>query len=591
MTPIFLMALLILAQAGNAEQEIRKIEREWVESRARADAAYSENLLADDYVGTSPDGVVMTKAEIVAEVKAGLHRGMPANYADTKVRIEGEVAVSTGRVANVRYTRVYARRQGRWRLIAAQATPITRPGGGSAAAASARLPLKPCRVPGLAEEVLCGTREVYENREARQGRRIPLNVVVLPALSPKPAPDPLFALAGGPGQAATAGAAGDAQRFAEIRRERDIVLVDQRGTGKSNRLTCESADLNEVVQGVVGSGVPVDLLRRCRAQLEARADLRFYATATAMDDLDEVRAWLGYERINLYGGSYGTRAALVYLKQHPRRVRTLALRAVFQEKYPLYSSRDTEQALDRLFADCARDAACAKAFPSLRQDLEAVLRRLEETPGKLATPEPRTGRAAEFAVTRDVFAGALRLALYDADMQRYIPLGITRALKDDFSLLTPILGQALGLADAISMGMNLCVHCTENVPLIGPGEVAREVRGGLISAGMVQNLIDRCREWPRGELHAGFSEPVRSPVPALIFSGALDPVTPPAWGEAVARHLPQSLHVVMEGVAHAPFPKCAQDLLTRFVADGSVKGLDTSCVRELRRPPFVVPGG
>lgn len=428
-------------RSGNAAQEIMKIEREWIESRSEADATYSESLMADDYRGTTPQGTVQTKAAFIAEVKSGNHRGMSADHADNRVQVYGDIAVSTGRVAGVRYTRVYVRQEGRWRLVAAQATPvqqatsIQQTSNTSALRTSARrLPLKPCRVPGHNEEVLCGTLEVYENREARKGRKIGLNVVVLPALTSTPAPDPLFPLTGGPGQAATAVFMGG---FADIRRERDVVLVDQRGTGKSNQLNCEVADINELVQAVVGAGVPVRMLKQCREQLEEHADLRFYSTPIAADDLDDVRAWLGYERINLYGGSYGTRPALAYLQQYPRRVRTVTLRAVYSPSYPLYSSRDTEQSLDRLFDDCAKDTLCAKAFPNLRQDLQIVLRRLAESPAKLRAPDPKTNQTIELTISRDVFAGALRQALYDTDLQRFIPVGIKRALNNDFGLLAP----------------------------------------------------------------------------------------------------------------------------------------------------------
>jgi pimeloyl-ACP methyl ester carboxylesterase len=578
-------------QNDNAEQEISKIEREWVESRSNSDATFSENLLADDYIGITPAGIVQTKAGFIAEVKSGNFRGMTADYTDTRVRILGDVAVSTGRVAGVRYIRIYARRQARWRLMAAQATPIQQasstytPGD-----ATPRSPLKPCRVPGVNEEVRCGTYEVYENRQTRRGRKIPLNVVVLPALNPSPAADPLFPLTGGPGQAATAVFAG---WFADIRRERDVVLVDQRGTGGSNRLNCEFPDAGEIIHAFIAGDFPIERIKECRAQLEKKADLRLYTTQIAMDDLDEVRGWLGYERINLYGGSYGTRPALEYLRRYPHRVRTVTLRAVSPQfmRSPLYGARDTEGSLNRLFDDCARDEACARAFPNLRGDLQTVLSRLADSPAKISVPDSKSGRTMQLTITRNFFAGALRRALYDSNLQRAIPVAIQKALAGDFSIIVPFIGQASGALESLSIGMTLCVSCSEDVSQIRPGELAREAQGTLITDEMAQSLIDVCKVWPRGKIPADFARPIKSNVPVLIFSGALDPVTPPVWAAEVAQHLPNSLHIVMDGIAHSPFPGCASHLMTRFISTGDTNGLDTSCAAGLRRPPFLIPTG
>lgn len=454
-------------------------------------------------------------------------------------------------------------------------------------AAQSRLPpLKTCRVEGI--KALCGTHEVYEDRRARKGRRIALNVMVVPALDPAPAPDPLFILVGGPGQAATDLAPGFTQQFAEIRRRRDIVFVDQRGTGGSNRLDCAFATVNDTIQAFVAYEISPAQIRRCRTELEKKADLRFYTTPVAMDDLDEVRAWLGYERINVYGGSYGTRAAITYLKQYPRRVRTMTLRAVFSLEL-LYSPRDAQRALDRLFDDCAKESACAAAYPNLRQDFQTVLAQLERSPARVTVKDPRTNEPTEIMVTRDAFAGGVRRLLYDVNAQRGIPVFIERALAGDFKAYETVVNQTLGLLGGLSLGMNLSITCPEGIAPIKPGDAERATQGTFLGAHMVRGMVAACGEWARAELPKNYFEPVRSNAPVLIFSGVLDPQTPPVWGEEVARHLPNSRHVVMEGIAHSPFPNCAVKLTTRFVETADAKSLDTACVNELRRPPFIVP--
>ncbi|HEX3555405.1 MAG TPA: alpha/beta fold hydrolase [Thermoanaerobaculia bacterium] len=192
--------------------------------------------------------------------------------------------------------------------------------------AAVTTPPHPCKVPGLNEEVRCASYAVWEDRAAKKGRKIGINVVILPAKGPDKAPDPLFFFGGGPGQ----GIAGEAPGLAEspARQKRDVVLVDQRGTGRSNPLDCELWGHPLDLRQAAGDVFPIAAVRACKAKLEKVADLRLYTTPLAMDDVDEVRAWLGYGKVNLSGGSYGTRAAEVYLQRHPQSVRTVTLLAV-----------------------------------------------------------------------------------------------------------------------------------------------------------------------------------------------------------------------------------------------------------------------
>ena len=226
--------------------------------------------------------------------------------------------------------------------------------------------LKPCNNPTLTSDALCVKYEVFENRATRTGRRIPLNIILLPAKSSKPAPDALFYLAGGPGAAATGYA--EAAFMDGLRRNRDVVLVDQRGTGESNPLNCAPFGSREDMRGYFGEQFPIEKIRACRTELEKVADLKLYTTSIAMDDLDEVRAALGYDRINVYGGSYGSTTTLVYLRQHGDHVRAAAVFGVAPPaaKIPLSFSRGVQDAVNRLFADCAADQTCKTAYPDLR---------------------------------------------------------------------------------------------------------------------------------------------------------------------------------------------------------------------------------
>ncbi|HEX8678738.1 MAG TPA: alpha/beta fold hydrolase, partial [Chthoniobacterales bacterium] len=238
--------------------------------------------------------------------------------------------------------------------------------------------LSPCTVEGVEGGARCGTYEVFEDREAHSGRRIPLKIVVLPAIGAERQPDPLFIFAGGPGQAATENVRFIARTFAPVRRARDIVLVDQRGTGGSNGLGCDLYGTR--VQDQLGDLLPIEAIRRCAEEWQTRANLRFYTSEIAMADLDEVRDALGYERINIFGTSYGTRTAQVFMRQFPERVRSVIMKGVTPITAPLTvaMARDAQRSLDLLFEDCAADPSCAGAFPKLKDEFGTAWERLEE---------------------------------------------------------------------------------------------------------------------------------------------------------------------------------------------------------------------
>src|SRR4030095_7249477 len=231
--------------------------------------------------------------------------------------------------------------------------------------------LKPCRLTGIDQELFCGKLTVFENRETHTGRTIDLNVVVLPALDQKTKAEPLFDLAGGPGASSAERADFYAGPGKDYRRRHDVVCVDQRGTGKSNRLAIPR---EKTPQYYLSEMFPVDYVKNLRETLERGADLTKYTASTAMDDLDDVRAWLGYDTINLFGGSYGTQAALVYMRRHPEHVRSAILRGVAPTdlKMPLHHSEAAARAMDLLLGKCEQDARCNAAFPQIRDDWKNV---------------------------------------------------------------------------------------------------------------------------------------------------------------------------------------------------------------------------
>ena len=451
--------------------------------------------------------------------------------------------------------------------------------------------LQPCTTDEGPVDAYCGRLSVFENRDARSGRRIALNIVVLPSLGGGQL-DPLFFLAGGPGQAAAQLAPQVREIFRQVLKERDVVLIDQRGTGKSNPLNCKS-DTNSLKDATEPDEAVIARLKNCLSGYDA--DVRQYTTSIAMDDLDEVRAHLGYERINLYGGSYGTRAALVYLRQHGERVRTVILDGVAPTdmRLPLFTARDAQRALDKLLADCEADPACRTAQPGLAGRVRALLERLEQNPPSVRLTHPRTGVAENVTVEARVVANILFGALYNPLTASLLPTLVTRAEQDDFQGLF-----ALALAndagdDNMSLGMQLSVICSEDAARVTPEDLAREGANTVFGGYLLRGQVLACEMWPKGRVDASYYEPVASDVPTLILSGDVDPVTPPGWGDSVAKHLRNARHIVVPATGHGVVATaCGQRLIQQFIDRANASELDTECVNQARRPPFfLTPAG
>ena len=453
------------------------------------------------------------------------------------------------------------------------------------------LQLTPCQVPGASEAARCGSLDVYENRQAATGRRIPIKVVVFPAKSATPAPDPLFIIAGGPGQSATEFAGVLIRDFAFAHDRRDIVFVDQRGTGGSNALQCPlGGSFDEVVQSVA-IGVDADLpaVRACRTELERKADLRFYTTPFAMDDLDDVRQALGYRQINLWAASYGTRAALVYIRQHPGVVRSAILRALggVDLKLPATVAPDGQRALDRLFGACGMDAGCRTAYPNAELSLRKVLASLKERPTTVQVTDPRTKERHTVRVDDNVFGTTIFFLLFASDWSREIPRIVHAAARDDYAPLATFLPLSVLTAGPVHWGMRRTVLCAEHIPLTTEDEIRGSGRGTMVGDNSNLGLMAACREWPAGELPKGYSEPVNTDVPILAISGDEDPVLPPHRAEEALRWLPNAAHVIVPGAAHGPsFPGCTTALAKRFLDAGSARDLDPSCASTHQRPAF-----
>jgi pimeloyl-ACP methyl ester carboxylesterase len=450
--------------------------------------------------------------------------------------------------------------------------------------------LADCRLPGVDIAARCGVHEVWEDREARSGRRIGLHMAVVPARVRSKEPDPIVILAGGPGQGAISLAAQVMPLFTRLNDSRDVVFLDQRGTGKSHPLNCE--DEAQPLQTLFEDTLPERLVTKCLARLDA--DPRQYLTHVAIADLDEVRAGLGYEKLNLWGGSYGTRVALEYARRHGAHVRTMVLDGVAPAtmKLPLSFATDGDAALKRLIEACEAEALCKRTYPDLRVLIGSLRAQLARRPSRATIVDPRTGDRADIQVNENVFLSGLFRPLYVAELASLLPFGISAAASGDFN---PLLAQNLELADDIaenlSIGMHLSVVCAEDVPRITRADLDG-VSQSFFGRALVDDFLRACGTWPRGKVPEDFYAPVKSPVAALILSGGIDPATPPRHGEEVAATLPNARHFVAPYLGHGvSLHGCAPRLVETFVRTGSAAALDGKCLQRIPRPLFVLPLG
>jgi pimeloyl-ACP methyl ester carboxylesterase len=474
-----------------------------------------------------------------------------------------------------------------WHLTLAIALSASLAACGDRTPNARRIVLTECRLPKVAQAVQCGTLDVPENRAHPDGRRLSIFVAVLPANTLTPKADPLVLLAGGPGQAAST-LGPFALQLSAIRRTRDIVLIDQRGTGRSSPLDCPAFAPDEHAEFDIDP-VPKALL--CTWQLARKGvDASQYTTTAWVADLDAMREALGYRQLNLWGGSYGTRVAQEYLRRHPEHVRSVVLDGVappsLRISFDVWRTRD--DALDAVIAACRASAPCAKAHPDPAGTLATIRGQLAG--GRTATVrDPRTGVAREMRVEFDTIIGALQPLTYAPEAASLIPELLALAEHGDYA---PLLAASLTIVGDLPYEFNpalfYSVTCAEDVPRITRDERTDGVADARVRA-LARRAIAVCDQWPKGTYPPDFTAPVKSDVPVLLLSGGLDPVTPPAYGDEVAKGFPDSRHVVAAGFGHIVSPHaCAPRLIAAFVDTAGFGTLSQSCIDFLthsKRPP------
>lgn len=461
-----------------------------------------------------------------------------------------------------------------------------------AACASAQvetIDLQPCFVGDTSAQ--CGTLSVFENRETRSGRKIDIHIAVIKAWGKDPLPDPIFYLAGGPGGSAIQDAVYARMVLKSANEQRDIVLVDQRGTGKSNRLTCPRS-LDESVGLVTMNDQMVQDLRDCLSNLDA--DPSAYTTAWGMDDVDDVRAALGYDQINLYGESYGTIAEEVYLQRHGEHVRTMTLEGVTLIDVPIFEKMpySSQLVLDFLVNRCKTDAACNSAYPNFGEEIATVISRVETQPVDLSITNPRTGLPVE--LNRNMLVLAIHAALRNTESAVQLPRGIHQAYQGNLKEIAQLYARDLSdeASNAEWVIMNMTILCHEDWAKLRSTETAQYSSGSYLNYEDIRRFTvpeEVCAVIPRPPRAALYQTAKSFSIPVLLISNEADPQNPPENVADAKEHYPNSLTVVAPAQGHGYTGLDCRDLIiSAFVETGTTKDLDTSCLQEVPLPAFNV---
>ena len=435
----------------------------------------------------------------------------------------------------------------------------------------------------------CGWLSVPENREQPTGKQVRLHVAVLPSLRLEPAGDPLFVLSGGPGQAASDFYISIAPALGRIRRDRDIVVVDQRGTGRSNRLDCTFPEESDAAFN--DPQKLREIVHKCLAGLPG--DPRYYTTSVAVRDLDDVRAALGYQQIDLYGVSYGTRVAQHYMRRYPERVRVAVLDGVVPPELALGPTvaLDAQAAVDAAFARCTQDAQCNHAFPNVAGSFSTLRSRLQSEPIALSVPDPLSAEPTPAQLGAAELSAAVRLLSYSDETLSTLPLLIHEAeAGQPQGLAAQYLMIKRSLEQQIANGMHFAVVCSEDAPRWDQSDVSEAaVAATYIGTSFMTAMRTVCEQWPRGPVDAEFSKPLVSALPTLILSGGNDPVTPARYGEQVHAGLSKSKHLVLAGQGHGQIGiGCVPRLVAEFIATGDIEKVDDACTKTVAPAPFLL---
>ncbi len=457
----------------------------------------------------------------------------------------------------------------------------------------AALELEECRIsigPGYpGTKARCGTLLRPENPAEPGSPEIEVRVAVVPALNLTPEPDPFVPIAGGPGQGSIEFYLQVKGALESVRRNRDILLVDQRGTGDSSRMDCPIDDDALLFETELSLETTVEYVEACLQDLPH--DPRYFTTSVAVTDLEAARQALGYTRLNLYGVSYGSRVAQHFARRYPESTRTVIIDGVVPPQISLGPEIATEsqKAVDNILARCTADAGCNERFPDIAATFERVVAQLREAPVEVAVPHPNTGRVQQVTFGLGQFAGAVRLLVYNPNTIALLPLFVHEAGQGNYApLASQFMLTALSMRDAIAIGMHNAVMCTEDMPFLDPEMIDHTaIATSYMGSFQLETLEAMCAIWPAGPIDPGFKTPLATDIPFLLLSGDADPITPPRYAEMAAVELENAAHLVGKHQGHGQIiVGCTGRIVADFVTGADPANLDTECLERSFVTPF-----
>lgn len=454
----------------------------------------------------------------------------------------------------------------------------------------APLDFKPCQIRRDANivDALCSTFTRPENPNDREGKTIDIFVAKFPAKQANAQKDAFTVIQGGPGGSSIDLYLSYQSLFEGIRTKRDIIVVDQRGTGRSNILLCP--DLKNEVASSFDALKTQALARRCMNGLDA--DLSFYTTSMAVQDLDAIRMAAGYEQLNIYGVSYGTRVAQHYLRRFPERVRSLILDGVVDVNINLAGgeiARQAQAAFDQVAKRCAMLDTCEQQFGDIGHKFNDLRQELEKKPATVSLSHPTSGNMITQEMTQEDLLGTVRMMSYSSEQLALLPMLISQAHSGN---LAPLFAQSIMISDSLSnsyaVGMGHSVICAEDAPFVSTDDLLN-LDETYLGPQMALAIEAICEVWPQGHVDDDFRAPIDSEKPVLILSGETDPITPPKNGVKANQMFKNSRHIVVPGHGHGVISRgCVPHLALNFVDQASFDEFDEECVsREIEVPFFL----
>jgi pimeloyl-ACP methyl ester carboxylesterase len=441
-------------------------------------------------------------------------------------------------------------------------------------------PGQDCHLRGSEGGLRCHAIGVPLDPQKPSGPQLQVHVTVAPAFRQSASVDPVFVLAGGPGQAGSDVASTLGTMFQRLRATRDIVFIDQRGTGRSGKLRCANNDIADIATR--------DELMAAFATCvkELKHPPAMYSTANAAHDIESVRVALGYGKVNVFGASYGTRLAQHYARSYPANVRTLILDGVASPEQVIPAgASDAQLALDGVFQRCASDKACAKAFPELKSEFDTLMARVNRGDVKLDFAHPRTAERTRVTLTNTRFVSAIHTSLYVPHASQRLPYMIHNAYQGNWGpfIARAFTGNDVSPEGQLSMPLYLSVVCGEDVPRMTPALREADERASFMR-GRAELIASFCPllNVPAAPVQA--AAPIAAPV--LLLSGALDPVTPPHRAIAAAKAMPKAQHLIVAQAGHGVSSLgCAPRLLREFL-DQPGQPLVARCLNDIAPVTF-----